>query len=253
MKKHLLLLAFFIVGLSIGVVFGQNRFSIGIQGGVSKLSTFSGSLGNDLPDFSPRSTVSGVGLIYGSYSMNRNWFARVGVGGMHFGLTTIMDGSQGNVLSLGGQTLNPQLTGSFGKNLLFGKKGWGSYVAVGISMTKLDLNEDRVYSLESEDGLRFQGVIVSNNQGDFGEVLAHDMRVYNTGKDILWHVRPEVGIFKQFGKHKVSLAFIYGYKLREELYVVSYNSLSLFEGNYSEMHGTSGSFVSLQIGYEFSF
>lgn len=253
MKKILLFLTLIIVGTSIGGVFGQSRFSIGFQGGISKLSTFSSSLGNDLPEFSPRSTVSGVGSIYGSYSMNRNWFAKVGVGAMHLGMSTTLEGLQGNVRSLGRQTLNPQLAGSFGKNFLFEKNGWGSYLAVGISMTKLDLSGERVYSLVSDEGLRFQGVIVRNDQGDFGEILAHDMRVYNTRKDVLWHVRPEVGVFKQFGKNKVSLAFIYGYQLREELYVVGYNSLSLFEGNYSEIHGTSGSFVSLQMGYEFSF
>lgn len=250
MKKLAIVIFFLCI---VDSTFGQSRFSIGIQGGVSKLSTFSGSLGNELPAFSPKSTVSGVGQIYGNYTMNGNWFARVGVGAMHLGMSTTMEGLQGNVLSLGSQTLNPQLIASLGKNFKFGNGGWGGYLAAGISMTKLDLNGERIYSLESEEGIRFQGALVTNDQGDVGEILVHDMRVYNTVKDILWHIRPEVGIFKQFGKNKVSLAFMYGYQLREELYVVSYNSLSLFEGNYSETHGTSGSFVSLQMGYEFSF
>jgi hypothetical protein len=233
--------------------FGQNRFSVGLQGGISKLSTFSGSLGNDLPEFSPSGTVSGVGMIYGNYTLNRNWFTRLGFGGMHLGLSSTFEGSQGNVQSLGNQTFNPQLTGSFGKNFLFGESGWGSYLSLGISMTKLKLNDERVYSLESDEGIRFQGVIVSNDQGNFGEVLAHNMRIFNTANDMLWHVRPEVGLFKQIGNSKISLAFIYGYQLREELYVVSYNSLSFFERSYSETHGSSGSFVSFQLGYEFSF
>ncbi|MBA4302503.1 hypothetical protein SAMN03080617_00986 [Algoriphagus alkaliphilus] len=250
MKKLLIVIFFFSL---LDTTFGQSRFSIGIQGGVSKLSTFSGTLGNELPGFSPKSTVSGLGQIHGTYTMNSNLFARVGVGGMHLGMSTTMEGLQGNVLSLGNQTLNPQLIASLGKNFQFGTGGWGGYLAAGISMTKLDLSGERIYSLESEEGIRFQGALVTNDQGAVGEVLAHNMRIYNTGNNILWHVRPEVGVFKQIGKSKISLAFIYGYQLREELYVVSYNSLSLFEGNYSETHGTSGSFVSLQMGYEFSF
>ena len=250
MKGFILAIFLFLL---IGISFGQGRFSVGFQGGINKLSTFSSQSVEELPGFSPYGTVSGVGLIFGSYEMNKNWFTKIGVGGVHLGMGTRLNGTSGNVQSLGNQTINLQLVGSFGKNIFFGNKGWGSYLATGISMTQLDLSGDRVYTKESTDGIRFQGVIVTNGQGDSGEVLANNMRVYNTRKNVLWHIRPELGVFKQFRKQKISLAFIYGYQLREELFVVNYNSLSFFEKNYSEMHGATGSFVSLQLGYEIKF
>jgi hypothetical protein len=240
---------FFLIGFS----FGQSKFSVGFQGGVSKLSTFSSQSMEELPGFSPYGTLSGVGLIYGAYEMNKNWFTKIGVGGVHLGMGSKLNGINGNVQSLGNQTINLQLVGSLGKNFFIGNKGWGSYLGAGISMTQLDLSGDRVYTQENADGIRFQGVVVTNGQGDMGEVLANNLRIYNTSKNVLWHIRPELGVFKQFGKQKISLAFIYGYKLREELFVVNYNSLSFFEKNYSEMHGTTGSFVSLQLGYEIKF
>jgi hypothetical protein len=48
MKKLLVVIFFFLI---VDTTFGQSRFSIGVQGGVSKLSTFSGPLGNELPAF----------------------------------------------------------------------------------------------------------------------------------------------------------------------------------------------------------
>lgn len=231
----------------------QSRFSIGFQGGMSKLTTFSSNYENDLPGFSPRGSRSGIGWIYAKYDLKSDFFLKLGVGGMHFGITSELDGVQGNVFSIGNQTLNPQIIFSGGKEIYFGHKGWGSYLSAGLSLTRLNLGEQRVFSEFSEEGMRFQGVIVSDGQGGFGEILANDIRSFNTSKDLLYHLRPEIAVFKKFGNQRLSLAFIYGYKFGEELYVVNYNKLSYFESNYTASHGTTGSFTSFQLGYELSF
>lgn len=249
--KPLLALIFGVFLSSISL--GQSKFSIGIQGGFSRLNTFASSPSTELPEFSPESTISGIGQIYGKYTLGQDWFARLGFGLMHFGISTSLEGIRGNVSSLGGQTLNPQVVTTFGKEIKFGKSGWGAYLAAGVSLTNFNLEGSRIYSLSSEEGITFQGVIIRNDLGDVSEVLAHDMRVFNTRDKNLWHIRPEVGLFKLLGRSRLSAAFIYGHKLGEDLYSISYNSISYFDQNYTESHGTSGSFTSFQLGYEFTF
>lgn len=233
--------------------FGQSRFSLGVQGGLNRLNTFTGSQGNELPAFSPESTLGGVGQVYLQYSFQKDWFARLGFGMMQLRMGTSLLGISGEVTTLGGQNLNPQVISTFGKAFNIGEKGWGIYLAGGVSITNLDLNEPRIYSLSSEEGIRVQGIVMRNVTGAQSEVLAHDMRVYNTRKDNMWHLRPEVGFFKRMGRSKISAAFIYGFNISEELYSVSYNSISYFGERYTEGHGTTGSFTSYQLGYEFSF
>lgn len=250
MKKLGVVVFFFLL---YSVSFGQSRYSIGAQGGVSMLRTSSISLGNEFPSFSPKGTPSGQGQVYVKYSMKRGWFGTVGIGVMHLGMSSTLSGIQGASQSLGGQTLNPQLSTSFGKAFLFGKGKWGSYISAGISMTILALSGERIYSLVSDPGIPFQGVLIRDDQNSVNEILAHDMRVFYTRKDKIWHIRPEVGVFRQFGNSRVFASCIYGLGFSEGLYTVSYNSISYKGERYSEMHGASGSFVSLQFGYEISF
>lgn len=233
--------------------FAQSRFSLGLQGGLNRLNVNSHPQVNELPAFSPVSTLSGVGQVYLQYSFQKDWFARLGFGVMQLRMGTALLGINGMVTTLGGQNLNPQVISTFGKAFNIGEKGWGIYLAGGVSITNLKLSEPRIYSLSSEEGIRVQGILMRNVTGAQSEVLAHDMRVYNTRKDNMWHLRPEVGFFKQMGRSKISAAFIYGFNISEELYTVSYNSISYFGERYTEGHSASGSFISYQLGYEFSF
>jgi hypothetical protein len=233
--------------------FGQSKFSLGVQGGLNRLNTSSGLQENELPAFAPVSTMSGIGQVYLQYSFQKNWFARIGFGAMQLRMGTSLLGINGMVTTLGGQNLNPQVISTLGKAFIIGEQGWGIYLAGGVSMTNLKINGERIYSLASEEGIRVQGILMRNVTGAQSEVLAHDMRIYNTQKDNLWHLRPEIGVFKRMGRSKISAAFIYGFNISEELYSVSYNSISYFGERYTEGHSASGSFISYQLGYEFSF
>lgn len=250
MKKLVLLV--FILLLS-SVSFSQSRVSLGLQGGISMLRTNSTSIGSDLPAFTPIGTPSGSGQVLLRYSLKNNWFLGAGVGVMHFGMSTTLNGIKGGKRSLGGQTLNPQLIASFGKEFYFGESKWGSYASAGISNTRLAIKGDRVYSLISEEGVRFQGVMIREDQSTVSEILAHDMRVFQTRKDAIWHIRPELGIFRKLGKNRVYASFTYGLALGEGLYSVSYNSISFKEERYSESHGATGSFFAGQLGYQIYF
>lgn len=249
--KSLLTLIFGILLTSFS--FGQSRFSLGVQGGLNRLNANSRPQGNELPAFSPANPWSGVGQVYLQYSFQKDWFARLGFGVMNLQLASWLEGTRGNAFNLGGQTLNPQVISTFGKAFEIKESGWGVYLAGGVSVTKITVDGPRIYSLISDQGIRTNGVLVRNDQGVVSEVLAHDMRVYNTTKNSLWHLRPEIGFFKQMGRSKISAAFIYGFNISEELYTVSYNSISYFGERYTEGHSASGSFISYQLGYEFSF
>lgn len=233
--------------------FAQSRFSLGVQGGLNRLNVNSRPQGNELPAFSPESTLGGIGQVYLQYSFQKDWFARLGYGVMQLRMGTSLLGIDGMVTTLGGQNLNPQVISTFGKAFNIGEQGWGIYLAGGVSMTTLNISGPRIYSLSSEEGIRVQGILMRNVTGAQSEVLAHDMRVYNTTKNSLWHLRPEIGFFKQMGRSKISAAFIYGFNISEELYTVSYNSISYFGERYTEGHSATGSFISYQLGYEFSF
>jgi hypothetical protein len=233
--------------------FGQSRISLGVQGGINRLNANSSPHVNELPGFSPASPWSGVGQVYLQYSFQKDWFARLGFGVMNLQLASWLEGTRGNAFNLGGQTLNPQVISTFGKAFEIKESGWGVYLAGGLSVTKITIEGPRIYSRLSEDGIRTNGVWIRNEQGVVSQVLAHDMRVYNTTKNSLWHLRPEIGFFKQMGRSKISAAFIYGFNISEELYTVSYNSISYFGERYTEGHSATGSFISYQLGYEFNF
>jgi hypothetical protein len=251
MKSYIILLLGILIS---SFSFGQGRYSIGVQGGLLQLNTFSSSGSNEVPGFSPLGTLSGTGQVYGKYFIGNKSFAKLGLGLIHLGMTTTLEGiKSGNVASIGGRTLNRQVIAAFGQDFNLGKNGWGFYWSGGISLTKLNLEGDRVYSLSSEEGIRFQGIIIKNNQGDASELLAYDMRVFKTRHQSIWHLRPELGIFKHLGRSRISASYIYAYQLREEPYSVYYNSLSYFGKNYSASHGTSGSFSSIQLAYEIRF
>jgi hypothetical protein len=250
MKKLVLLVFSFLLS---SISFSQSRVSVGVQGGISTLHTNSTSSGADLSAFSPVGTPSGVGQVLVKYSLKKNWFVGAGFGVMHFGMSTTLNGIKGGTKSLGGQTLNPQLMASFGKDFYFGESKWGTYISAGISTTRLSINGERVYSLISEEGIRFQGVMIREDQSTVSELLAHDMRVFQTRKDAIWHIRPEVGIFRKLGKNRVYASFTYGLALGEGLYSVSYNSISFKGERYSEFHGATGSFFAAQLGYQIYF
>ncbi|MDE0560636.1 hypothetical protein OU792_11600, partial [Algoriphagus sp. NF] len=164
-----------------------------------------------------------------------------------------LNGIKGGTKSLGGQTLNPQLIASIGKDLYFGDSKWGTYVSAGISTTRLSIDGERVYSLISEEGIRFQGVMIREDQSTVSELLAHDMRVFQTRKDAIWHIRPEVGVFRILGKNRIYASFTYGLALGEGLYSVSYSSISFKGERYSEYHDATGSFFAAQLGYQINF
>lgn len=233
--------------------FAQSRFSVGVQGGLNRLNANSRSQPNELPGFSPASPWSGMGQVYLQYSFGKDWFTRAGFGVMELRVAQWIEGIRGSAIRLGGQELNPQLIATVGKAFEIKESGWGVFLAGGVSATKLTIDGPRIYSKLSEEGIRTNGVWIRNDQGVVSEVLAHDMRVYNTTKDKLWHLRPEVGFFKQMGRSKISAAFIYGFNISEELYTVSYNSISYFGERYTDGFSASGSFISYQLGYEFNF
>lgn len=235
------------------VSFSQSRVSVGVQGGISTLRTNSISLGSDLSAFTPIGTASGLGQLLVKYSLREKWFVGAGVGVMHFGMSTKLSGIKGGTKSLGGQTLNPQLMVSIGKDLNFGESNWGAYVSAGISTTRFSITGDRVYSLISEEGLRFQGVMLREDQSTVSELLAHDMRVFQTRKEAIWHIRPEIGLFRKLGKNRVYASFTYGLPLGEGLYSVSYNSISFKGERFSEFHSATGSFFAAQLGYQVNF
>lgn len=250
MKKLVLLVFSFLLS---SISFSQSRVSVGVQGGISTLRTNSTSSGSDLSDFIPIGTLSGVGQVLLKYSFEKNWFVGAGVGVIHFGMSTTLNGIKGGTKSLGGQTLNPQLMASFGKDFYFGDSKWGAYVSAGISSTRLSIKGERVYSLICEEGIRFQGVLIREDQNTVNELLAHDMRVFQTRKEAIWHIRPEIGLFRKLGKNRVYASFTYGLPIGEGLYSVSYNSISFKGERFSEFHSATGSFFAAQLGYQVNF
>jgi hypothetical protein len=249
--KILTLMAFAIIfSLS---SFAQSRFSLGVQGGLNRLNANSRSQPNELPGFSPASPWSGMGQVYLQYSFGKDWFTRAGFGVMELRVAQWIEGIRGSAIRLGGQELNPQLIATVGKAFEIKNSGWGVYLAGGVSATKLTIDGPRIYSKLSEEGIGTNNVTIRNDQGGVDEVLAHDMRVYNTQKDYLWHLRPELGVFKRLGRSKISVAFTYGFNFSEELYTVTYNSISYRGQRYTDGFSVSGSYVSWQLGYEFNF
>tara|TARA_R110002020_G_scaffold451301_1_gene665176 strand:+ start:989 stop:1366 length:378 start_codon:yes stop_codon:yes gene_type:complete len=108
------------------------------------------------------------------------------------------------------------------------------------------------FELESEEGIQF-GYTSRNASGEVSELLAHDIHYQINDHKMLYHMRPEVGLYKNFGQHKVLASLLYAFNLRQPLIKIDYSSISYFKEFYSAQYQLSGSFASLKLGYEYSF
>lgn len=238
--------------------FSQSKFAIGVQGGLARLDAKTLSSPNQLDILKAHGTADIDILIYGKYTFAPKWSARLGLGAVKLSPSSRIAGDNlGNSIFLGTSDFgfgkpNFQITGSLDRDIPFGTSDWGGILSLGLGVIRSGFERTYDLELESEDGIQF-GYSSRTANGEVSELLAHDMRYQINDQKMLYHLRPEVGFYKNFGQHKVLATLLYAFNLRQPLIEIDYNSISYFKEFYSAQYQFSGSFASLKLGYEYSF
>ncbi len=224
---------------------------VGLQGGRSSLIPETVVVPNQMSDFNARGAGGVHMLVYGRYHFQPNWSVRLG-GGI-IGYRSAHSHTSFPLTRTSFRGVKPQIMASLDYQLLFGESNLGVIFSAGINAIRAHEHENRVIS--SEEGYPLTAV---RARGDDGEginagVLGHEVNYLYSDQKTVLHLRPEVTLFKQLGRHKLLASFVLGYAIREPILIVDYNSISYQGEFYSARHKFSGSFTALQLGYEFSF
>lgn len=239
--------------LSLSVIFtsySQSKISVGFHAGRASLVPETIETTDQLQNFNAKG-IGGVNmLIYGRYYLNPNWSIRAGGGIIGYGSGHTYDIA---TTRTGFRGVQPQIIASFDYHLLFGTSDFGLIFSAGMNTSRAHQYNDRTISSQEGHPLTYvrelneDGIII--NAG----VLGHDVNYLYSRQKTLLHLRPEVTLFKNFGRHKLMTSFIYGYSLKRPVLIIDYNSISHKENFYSAKHRFSGSFTAFQLGYELSF
>ncbi|KEO71747.1 hypothetical protein EL17_21415 [Anditalea andensis] len=237
--------------MAITLSYAQSKISVGIQGGRSSLVPETVEVPNQLTTFKARGAGGVNMLIYGRYNFQPNWSMRVG-GGI-IGYRSAHIHTRGITTRTGFQGVQPQVMTSLDYHLSFGESNFGVIFSAGLNASRAHQYNNRTVS--SEEGHPLTAIRILNEDGQMinGGVLGHDVDYIYSEQKVLLHLRPEVTLFKQMGRHKLLASFVYGYAFKDPILTIDFNSIS-YQGEYhAAKHRFSGSFTSLQLGYELSF
>lgn len=248
MKSSIVLILFC---LAVFPSYSQSKIAVGFQGGRSSLVPETVGTPNQLSNFNAKGAGGVNMLVYGRYYFQPNWSVRAGGGiiGYRSAHTHVVVSQT----RTGFRGVQPQIMAGLDYHLSFGESNFGVIFSAGLNASRAHLYDNRTIS--SEEGYPLTGIMGLNEDGELinAGVLGHDVDYLYSGQKTLLHLRPEVTLFKQLGKHKLLASFVYGYALKEPILTADYKSISYQGEYYSARHRFSGSFTALQLGYEFSF
>lgn len=247
MKKSILLFTLVILA---NPLLAQNRFAIGYQGGISKLSPETVTVPNQLQSFEARGAGGVHMLLYGRYFLNHSLSFRLG-GGINSMMTSNRMENQNNYNS-SFSGVKGQAMASIDYDIPFGESKYGVIASLGLNITN---NPSSLKNQEiiSDEGVVYSGLRIRQDDGSLEErvILLHEMETYGSGGDFVYHIRPELAVYRMMGKHRIFASVIYGHALGKDFYVVDYRDISFMGDRHAARHRFSGSFTAFQIGYEF--
>ncbi|EOZ97992.1 hypothetical protein A33Q_1499 [Indibacter alkaliphilus LW1] len=247
MKRQIFLLSILFLTFS---SHAQERLSVGVQGGISKLISNTKESSNHLESFNAAGSIDANGGVFGRYYFAPNLAVRAGFGVM--GMSTARE-YLNTKYGRSNRGVNPSVNLSLDRLIPFGSGSWGLLASFGFQGTYLGQNAGEVIRNQSEEGYRLGAHLQTDSDGNVSSILGHDVVYATRQNSTLLHLRPEIGLYKQVGKNRFYTSFIYGIALGEDLYVKDYRSISLMGNFYSTKHRFSGDFALLQVGYEFLF
>lgn len=228
----------------------QSRFAIGVQGGVSRLSSETIAVSDQLNGFNAIGSEDANVFIFSRYYFLSNWSARFGVGVMGLSTAHQFENSKFGRINNG---VNGQFLLSIDRFIPFGSSNWGGLVSLGLNGVYLGESAGEISRITSEEGARIGAHLIPDVNGNVGSIMGHDVEYFTRDSEFLVHLRPEVGIYRKFDRQILSLSFVYGHAIGKPLYKNDYNRISLHQQDFSSKHQFSGSFVAVQVGYEFQF
>lgn len=228
----------------------QNNFSIGVQGGISGLRATTIPTQQDLGGFQAHRSVDANVQAFFRYYFSPTWALRSSVGIM--GLSTeeeYLNSSYGRK----NRGIHPAVGLSLDRFFELGTGTYGIIASFGISSVFLNDKAGWSRLIQSEEGVRIGSHVFADATGNRTTILAHDVSYNTRNTSLLWHLRPELGVYRKINNHRLSLSLIAGLALGQPLYVHDFRSISLLGDFYSAKHQFSGSFLGLHVGYEFLF
>ncbi|MCH7413491.1 hypothetical protein MM213_08350 [Belliella sp. R4-6] len=249
MNKKLIVFLFlvFVITLQINA---QSKFSIGLQGGRSVLIPETLNVPNQLVGFDARGAGGVNFILYGRYFIRPSWSVRLGTGILGYKSAHEFNS---DLRTTGFSGVQPQAMSSLDYHVDFGNSGFGLILSAGINSNLAHQYSD-IHVLDA-DGIFLAGYISRNENGDLIDsyLRGHEVAYSFSDQKILLHLRPEISVFKKFGRHKFLAAFSYSHALSDPISKIEYTSISFENEYFAARHRFGGSYTTLQAGYEFGF
>ncbi len=230
----------------------QERFGLGIQGGRSVV------IGETLPTSMPLMGFNAKGngganiSVYLRYRLSENLGALAGGG-----INSLIPSGRFMNADTGGKLpgKQPHFFAGIDYDLQISNSRFGFLPKLVLGFTG-NPQERKHRNFISEKGEIFQlhGVSVPNSSViNIHYLYLHSLQTHGSKNNIIFHVRPEIALYKNVGKHRILISGMYGYALGDDYYVRNYKELSYREERYNSVHRFKGSYYALILGFEFGF
>jgi hypothetical protein len=232
----------------------QSKWSVGFQGGRSQLIPFNGDTFKQLEEYEAAG-MGGVNFqLYGKFWIKENFALYAGGG-----INNLVTGYRFNGLRrASGTNKGSEVQYFMGTeyNIKFGESGFGILGRFSFAIMGNNGSKRGKSSFESEEGIPWIGQVeVDPLSGgvDDGMVYLKKGEFSNSSSRFLMHLRPEIGFYKDFKKHRIMISAMYAQALERDFKVDQYLDLTYRGERRTAFHRFGGHYGAIFVGYEFRF
>lgn len=256
MKRKLNLTIIFALFLSVISIAQDSKWSAGFQAGRTQLIGFTRVSYEQIPDFEAQG-MGGVNIqFYGRYNIYKrvSVYASGGINNLVSGMR--FQGKRGR--NFGTRGVTPQYFVGIDYDIPFGDSGFGIISKIAYGITGSNARDKNMARYEMyDDGPPLIGYqwIEDELTGNFEDrsIYMREVRISASDYKFMYHIRPELSIYKKYERHQFSLSAVFALALGRDFYTENYLDLQ-FKGNrHTASHHFGGHYTALLFGYEFRF
>jgi len=252
MKRKLATIILILTLLSTYTQGQESKWSLGIQAGRTQLIGYS-----DL-SFAYLETLEAQGMggvniqLYGRFNFYKraSVFASGGINNMVSGMR--FQGKRGRNFGTSGVT--SQFFVGLDYEIPFGNSGFGIISKLAYGITGSNARELNLERYTMDEGFPVIGTIavhpLTGEQEDLF-VYIKDVQLSASEYKYIYHIRPELSIYKKYDRHQFSLSAIFALAPDRDFYTESYYHLEFKGGRHTANHHFGGHYTALLFGYEF--
>jgi hypothetical protein len=255
MERKLSITIIFVLFLSVISIAQDSKWSLGFQAGRTQLIGFTRGSFQQIPDFEAQG-MGGVNIqLYARYNVYKrvSVYASGGINNLVSGMR--FQGKRGR--NFGTKGVTPQYFVGIDYDIPFGESGFGviSRIAYGITGSNArEMNLDR-YTSENEGFPVIGSIAVDQLTGEREDLMIYikDVQILASDYKFIYHIRPELSIYKKYGPHQFSISAVYALAPDRNFYTENFFHLEYKENRHTGSHHFGGHYTALLFGYEFRF